>query len=67
MEINTLASLRSLMEATKFMPFSLECDSLLESALKKMPVEGKKKKNKIGQKEKVVATADPWGALAALS
>lgn len=57
------------METTKFMPFSLECDSLLESALKKIPVEGKrkKKKNKIGQKEKVVATADPWGALAALS
>lgn len=34
------------METTKFMPFSLECDSLLESALKKIPVEGKRKKKK---------------------
>ena len=61
MEIITLASLRFLIGSIKYMPVSLECDNFLGSALKKIPVEGKREKKARLGRRKVSGHSWPMG------
>ena len=63
MEIITLVSLRSLIETTKFMPFSLECDNLLESTLKKFLWKGREKKAKLSRRKRWWPQLTHWELL----